>query len=88
MFYLIFVLSITFLFYLMIPGTGAFIARREWREFREKIIASSSVPVIDFQKARTAGVSGYTGTYKFSDHLKQYRMNMKCGLEAVILLFQ
>ncbi|MDX9801426.1 MAG: hypothetical protein RBT69_08840 [Spirochaetia bacterium] len=70
MFYLIFVLSIAFLFYLLIPGIGAFLARREWREFREKIIAASTVPVIDFQKSRTAGyglsgTDGYTGNYKY-----------------------
>ncbi len=72
----------------MIPGTGAFIARREWREFREKIIASSSVPVIDFQKARTAGysskagVSGYTGTYKFFGSLEAIQNEYEVWLRS------
>ncbi len=70
MIYSLSVIAITFLFYLLIPGTGAFIARRQWREFREKLAAASIIPSIDFHKSRLQTESGYLGFFKFFGSLE------------------
>ena len=70
MIYLIIVIIITLLFYILLPGSGAFFARSEWREFRLKLAASSAVPLIDFQKSRALGDAQCQGIFKFFGSLE------------------
>jgi hypothetical protein len=41
---LLWILMAVFLFYVLVPGIGAFVVRRDWRVFRTKLIAASTVP--------------------------------------------
>ncbi|MCL2294909.1 MAG: hypothetical protein FWC36_08610 [Spirochaetes bacterium] len=69
--YLILILATTILFYLLIPGIGAFIVRSRWKEFRRKLVAAATAPIIDFHKSRTSRefaspcVTEYLGIFKF-----------------------
>jgi len=69
--YLILILATTIFFYLLIPGIGAFIVRKQWTEFRKKLLVAASAPIIDFHKSRIAGgESEYLGNFKFFGSLE------------------
>ena len=63
--YLILILATAIFFYLIISGIGAFIARKQWSEFRKKLVAAAATPIIDFHKSRGGGDSEYLGIFKF-----------------------
>ncbi len=65
MFYLILIFTTTLFFYLLIPGIGAFIVRKQWGEFRKKLTAAAAAPIIDFHKSRLVKESEYLGIFKF-----------------------
>ncbi|MCL2792716.1 MAG: hypothetical protein FWD87_06465 [Spirochaetaceae bacterium] len=67
--YLILILATTVFFYLIIPGIGAFIVRKQWSEFRRKLVAAAATPIIDFSKSR-GGESEYLGIFKFFGSLE------------------
>ncbi|MCL2705648.1 MAG: hypothetical protein FWE72_05515 [Spirochaetaceae bacterium] len=69
--YLILILATTLFFYLLIPGIGAFIVRKQWNEFRKKLLIAASAPIIDFHKSRLGGrESEYLGIFKFFGSLE------------------
>jgi hypothetical protein len=53
------IVSICFLFYIVIPAVGAYFARERWRRFREKLVQVSFYPIIDYSDLnREAGIPG------------------------------
>ncbi len=46
------VILVSLLFYLVIPGVGAFNVRRQWRMFRRRVIDASLLPPVTFASAR------------------------------------
>jgi hypothetical protein len=46
--YLVSALVIAFLFYLLIPGLGAFLVRHRWRRFREEVVRSTTLPALQY----------------------------------------
>ncbi len=62
--HLIFIILLSVLFYLIIPGIGAFIVRKKWRNFRKTIISSVSYPILDY-KAVNSGISGKGDQFRF-----------------------
>ena len=69
--YLILILATTVFFYLVIPGIGAFIVRKKWKEFRKKLVTAAATPIIDFHKSRLVGrESEYLGVFKFFGSLE------------------
>ena len=58
------------MFYLLIPGIGAFLARKRWREFRKNLLAAVKAPLYDFHKFRSHEAEGYAGVYKFFGNLE------------------
>jgi hypothetical protein len=57
------------IFYLVIPGLGAFHVRTRWRSFRKLIIDSSRLPQITYNKL-VRGDDGYLGAYRFFGSLE------------------
>ncbi|MCL2481293.1 MAG: hypothetical protein FWF38_06240 [Spirochaetaceae bacterium] len=69
--YLILILATTVFFYLIVPGIGALIVRKQWKEFRKKLVDSAVTPIIDFHKSRQGGrESEYLGIFKFFGSLE------------------
>lgn len=62
---LVYVAAIVLLFYVLIPGIGAFAARARWRSFRRRIIDASLRPTAGYVQLRAdeAG-SGYLGVFR------------------------
>ncbi|HUX51179.1 MAG TPA: hypothetical protein VMW73_10310 [Spirochaetia bacterium] len=61
------------IFYLLIPGSGAFLVRSRWRGFRRQILATSLHRVVGYQQFRTASnVSdgGLIGNFRFMGKLE------------------
>ena len=57
------------LFFVLIPGIGAFIARGRWRHFRQRMIDASLLPVVGYEEmsGRRAEFLGY---FRFIGHLE------------------
>ncbi len=67
--HLFFITVIAMLFYVIIPGVGAFVVRRHWRDFRKRIISSVSSPLLSYQ--RLYEYAADTGmTYRFFGSLQ------------------
>ena len=56
---------IVFVFYLIIPGAGAFYSRKKWKDFRRNIIKSAEYPVLDYHRFRRKGDDELPGLYRF-----------------------
>ena len=52
MLYLIIFIILVLVFYLVIPGLGAFYARKQWKDFRNNIIKSGFYPILDYHRFR------------------------------------
>lgn len=57
------------LFYLIIPGLGAFHVRRKWRNFRRQIIDSTLLPRIGYNRL-VGEEEGYLGAFRFFGSLE------------------
>jgi len=61
------------LFYLLIPGSGAFLVRSRWRGFRRQILATSLHRVVGYQQFRSASTvsdGGLLGNFRFMGKLE------------------
>lgn len=63
--FIVFFTIIVLVFYLIIPGTGAFYARKQWKDFRRNIIMSGFYPVLDYYRFRKNGDDELPGLYRF-----------------------
>lgn len=61
------VAGVALLFFLVLPGVGAFIARARWRTFRRTLLAVSRWPSVDTRRASPvgAGPGGFLGWHRF-----------------------
>ncbi len=57
------------LFFVVIPGLGAFYTRSQWRRFRRSIVDASLIPVISYQKIFTKQ-EGYEDEFRFIGSLE------------------
>lgn len=57
------------LFYLIIPGIGAFLVRSKWRGFRRNIIAGSLLPIAEYEEV-SRKPSGLIGHFRFLGSLE------------------
>ena len=64
LFIILFIITV-FVFYLVIPGSGAFYARKQWKDFRRNIVESGFYPVLDYQKFRKKGDNELPALYRF-----------------------
>jgi hypothetical protein len=55
---------IALLFYIVLPGFGAFYVRSQWRRFRTLVVASSLYPLVRYEHLRQRE-SGYIGKFRF-----------------------
>lgn len=55
---------IAFLFYIALPGIGAFYVRSQWRRFRNLVVTSSLYPIVRYEQLRKRE-SGYIGKFRF-----------------------
>lgn len=62
--YLLSSLTLAFLFYLFIPGLGAFLVRHRWRRFRAQVVRSISFPELHYGGFRE------TGSFRFKGRLE------------------
>jgi hypothetical protein len=62
--YLILVLAIAAIFYLAVPGTGAFLVRGEWRRFRRTIGEISRYPMASM-RTMVRGKNAFIGYFRF-----------------------
>ncbi len=55
------------LFYVAIPGIGAFAVRKQWRVFRQRVLTRAVLPVLSYRDVREHEVSGTLeiGAYRF-----------------------
>ncbi|TVR93833.1 MAG: hypothetical protein EA428_01335 [Spirochaetaceae bacterium] len=55
------------LFYLVIPGIGAFAVRKQWRVFRRRVLTRASFPLLSYKGVREQEGSGkqIIGSYRF-----------------------
>lgn len=70
LFYTVLIPVFSLLFYLAVPGIGAFHVRRRWRRFRRHVVRTSMYPTIrygDFIHTRDEGFVGY---YRFVGSLE------------------
>lgn len=58
------VLGIALLFYLVVPGVGAFLARAQWRTFRRRLLAVSLYPTAN-PSGIARGAAGPQGEFRF-----------------------
>ncbi len=63
------IFSVCALFYLIIPGLGAFHVRSRWREFRRRIVDSTLLPRISYNRL-VQEVEGYLGEFRFFGSLE------------------
>ncbi len=56
---------IVLVFYLLIPGGGAFYVRNQWKNFRFNIIRAGDYPILDYQKFRKKSDDEFPGLYRF-----------------------
>jgi hypothetical protein len=61
--------TLALIFYLIIPGIGAFLVRGRWREFRRRLIDASLLPRITYTLVRSAR-DGYLGSFRFFGRLQ------------------
>ena len=66
---LIIVLAIAAIFYLFIPGIGAFHSRRGWRLFRKRIIAASQFPFVSYRDIHSVN-KDCIGHFRFLGNLQ------------------
>jgi hypothetical protein len=59
------------LFYLLIPGAGAFYVRSSWRRFRRALLQSVRFPIADYQTVHGRG-DGFLGCYRFFGRLQAF----------------
>ena len=62
------------LFYLIIPGGGAFYVRRRWRIFRNRIVCSTKIPEVSYAKVKNAP-EGYLGEFRMLGSLQAIQGN-------------
>lgn len=70
---LLLVLGLAFLFYIVVPGIGAFIVRYRWRTFRRRTIEASLLPAAGYNQMRRAAAAGageYIGEFRFIGSLE------------------
>lgn len=63
-----FITLVAVLFYIVIPGIGAFLVRHRWRVFRRRIVESSLFPFAGYSQMRRLGTepqTGYQGCFRF-----------------------
>jgi len=68
------VAGVALLFFLLLPGVGAFLARARWRTFRSALLAVSRWPSVDARRdtpsSGAAGTDGFVGFYRFFGSLE------------------
>lgn len=57
------ILGLAVLFYLLIPGAGAFYVRSQWRDFRRRLNAASTYTIVEYAHLR-AQEEGYLGSFR------------------------
>ena len=70
---LVLVLGLALIFYIVVPGIGAFIVRYRWRMFRRRTIAASILPNAGYHQMRQAAASSageYLGDFRFIGSLE------------------
>lgn len=60
------ILATAALFYLLVPGIGAFAVRGRWRRFRRRVIEASCLPILSYAEIRRGG----GGRYRFFGRLE------------------
>jgi len=61
------ILLVGTLFYVAIPGIGAFAVRKQWRVFRQRVLTRAGLPVLSYRDVREHEDSGslVIGSYRF-----------------------
>ncbi len=67
--HLFFIITAAVVFYLLIPGIGAFAVRRHWRSFRKELMSSVSSPLLTYARLNTEAPET-KGTYRFFGSLQ------------------
>lgn len=80
MIYLVIILLLALIFYVIIPGSGAFLVRKQWFEFRKKLTEASNSSTINFHSLRTGKESGYRGLFRFMGKLEAIQGNHEIWL--------
>ena len=65
MLYVIIFIALVLLFYLVIPFSGAFYVRKQWKDFRNNIIKSGYYPVLDYHRFRKKLDDELPSLYRF-----------------------
>ncbi len=81
MYYSILVFIIAFIFFGVIPGIGAFIARSRWRRFRRRIIELSLKPFISYSDI-SKGEEGCVGEYRFFGTIEAIQGNNRIWVRS------
>lgn len=75
---LLLVLGLAALFYIIVPGIGAFLVRYRWRTFRRRTIEASLLPAAGYnqmRRAADAGAGEYLGEFRFIGSLEAIQGN-------------
>lgn len=65
---------ISIIFYIVIPGIGAFLVRSRWRNFRKRILSDSLLPMVRYEQLYKKPV-GFIGYYRFLGNLEAIQGN-------------
>ena len=69
MIFLLIPAGLTLLFFILIPGLGAFYTRSQWRGFRKNIIIASLTPLLTYPRLKRER-DGFLGNYRFIGDLE------------------
>jgi hypothetical protein len=68
------IFAVCAVFYLLIPGLGAFQVRNQWRVFRKRIADSALLPQVRYSRLARHG-DGFQGVYRFFGNLEAIQGN-------------